>query len=376
MAMRPTRTEYAVGLTLLAVLVVGCLLVMRPFLTSLLWAVILSYTTWPLYQRLLRRLGGHEFWAALLMTLLVAMVLVLPLAILGATLAQHVASVAEVVRELLAQGVPPPPPWVDKIPLISEEVRRYWDALSHEGQTYTAALGPYIGQARLWALQSGATLGRGVLELALSVLVCFFVYRDGQFAAERLHAAAGRFAGERARHLLNVAGSTTKSVVYGIIGTAIAQAAMAAIGFWIAGVPGALLLGFLTFVLSLIPGGPPLVWVPVTIWLLYTGQPGWALFMAIWGFISISGIDNIIRPYLISRESRLPLLLVFLGVIGGVLAFGFIGIFLGPTLLALGFTLLMEWTVGGRKAAVTADLPAKTAMGPPPPANPPGGPPV
>lgn len=375
--MRPTRTEYAVGLTLLALLVVGCLLVMRPFLTSLLWAVILSYTTWPLYQRLLRRLGGREFWAALLMTLLVATVLVLPLAVLGATLAQHVASVAEVVRELLAQGVPEPPPWVDKIPLISEDVRRYWAALAHEGKTYTAALGPYIGQARNWALQSGATLGRGVLELALSVLVCFFVYRDGLFAAERLHAAAGRFAGERARHLLNVAGSTTKSVVYGIIGTAIAQAAMAAIGFWIAGVPGALLLGFLTFVLSLVPGGPPFVWVPVTIWLLYTDQPGWALFMAIWGFISISGIDNIIRPYLISRESRLPLLLVFLGVIGGVLAFGFIGIFLGPTLLALGFTLLMEWTVGGRKtAAAAAGPPAAIDTKTPPSSNQSGGPAV
>jgi predicted PurR-regulated permease PerM len=154
--------------------------------------------------------------------------------------------------------------------------------------------------------------------------------------------------------LLNVAGSTTKSVVYGIIGTAIAQAAMASIGFWIAGVPGTLLLGFLTFVLSLVPGGPPFVWVPVAIWLLYTGQPGWALFMAIWGFISISGIDNIVRPYLISRESRMPLLLVFLGVIGGVLAFGFIGIFLGPTLLALGFTLLMEWSIGGRKPVVAA----------------------
>ncbi|HWA46033.1 MAG TPA: AI-2E family transporter [Hypericibacter adhaerens] len=365
MALRPSRTEYAVGLTLLAVLVVGCLLVMRPFLTSLLWAVILSYSTWPLYQRLLRRLGGNEFWAALSMTLLVAMVLVVPLAFLGATLAQHVASVAEVVRELLAQGIPEPAPWVDKIPLISTEVRRYWEALAHEGTTYLSAIGPYIGQARVWALQSGATLGRGVLELALSVLVCFFVYRDGQLAADRLHTAAGRFAGARARHLLDVAGSTTKSVVYGIIGTAIAQAAMAAIGFWIAGVPGTLLLGFLTFVLSLIPGGPPLVWVPVTIWLLYTGEPGWAIFMAIWGFFSISGIDNIVRPYLISRESRLPLLLVFLGVIGGVLAFGFIGIFLGPTLLALGFTLLMEWTMGGRKAPES--LPAAKA-GPEPPA--------
>jgi predicted PurR-regulated permease PerM len=356
--MRSSRIEFAVGLSLLALLVVGCLLVVRPFLTALLWAVILSYTTWPLYLRLLARLGGHAGLASLLMTILVATVLVVPLAVLGATLAEHVASVAEVARELLAQGVPEPPDWAGKIPLVGDELQRYWANLAHEGKTLTAALGPYVGRARDWMLQSGATLGRGVLELALSVLVCFFVYRDGQAAAERLHAAAERFAGGRARHLLEVAGSTTKSVVYGIIGTAIVQAALAALGFWIAGVPGTLLLGFLTFVLSLIPGGPPLVWVPVTVWLLYVDRPGWGLFMAIWGFFSISGVDNVLRPYLISRESRLPILLVFLGVVGGVLAFGFIGIFLGPTLLALGFTLLKEWSAGAGQGPRTPESPA------------------
>lgn len=357
-SLRSRRIEFTVGLSLLALLVIGSLLVVRPFLTSLLWAVILSYTTWPLYQRLLVRLGGHTGLAALLMTVLVATVLVVPLAVLGTTLAEHVARVAEVVRELLAKGVPAPPAWAGKIPFVGAEVERYWAGLAYNGKALTAALAPYVGEARNWALQSGAALGRGALELALSVLVCFFIYRDGQWAAERLHNAAERFAGGRARHLLEVAGSTTKGVVYGIIGTAIIQAALAALGFWIAGVPGTLLLGFLTFILSLVPGGPPLVWVPVTVWLFYTDQPGWGLFMAIWGFFSVSGVDNVLRPYLISRESRLPILLVFLGVVGGVLAFGFIGIFLGPTLLALSFTLLKEWSAGAASTPAAPDGPA------------------
>jgi predicted PurR-regulated permease PerM len=167
-----------------------------------------------------------------------------------------------------------------------------------------------------------------------------------------------RVAGGRAERLLEVAGATTKGVVYGIMGTAIVQGAVAMIGFAIAGVPGALLLGFVTFIFSLIPGGPPFVWIPATVWLFYTGAPGWGTFLAIWGFLAISGIDNVLRPYLISRGSRLSFLLVLLGVVGGVLGFGFIGIFLGPILLAVGFTLLKEWS------APSAPLEPPRALGP------------
>jgi predicted PurR-regulated permease PerM len=150
-------------------------------------------------------------------------------------------------------------------------------------------------------------------------------------------------------------------VVNGILGTALAQSVLALIGYWIAGVPGAMLLGLLTFFLSIIPMGPPLVWIPATIWLYFDGQTVWAIFMLVYGIVVISSIDNIVKPYLISRGGTLPLLLVFMGVLGGLVAFGFIGVFLGPVILAIGYTLLAEWmnpsAQAGQQVAAT---PAET----------------
>ncbi len=348
------RFEFLVGLALLTLLSVGCLIVLRPFLSAILWALILSFSTWPIYIRLLARIGNRQTLASALMTLGVALVLVAPLAFLGATLADHVAGVIEVVRVLLDEGLPEAPPWLANIPLFGGDLFDEWQRLAGSEADFRAAVVPYVTQARAWALRSGANIGQGVVELTLSVLICFFFYRDGRDAAMHLHSGVRRVAGDRAQHLLDVAGSTIKGVVYGIMGTAFAQGMLAGIGFWIAGVPGALLLGFVTFVLSLVPMGPPLVWIPAALWLFYTGDTGWAIFMALWGFFVISSIDNIIKPWLISRENRLPILLVFLGVIGGVLSFGFVGIFIGPTLLAVGFTLLQEWI------ASTTGKPART----------------
>ena len=165
-------------------------------------------------------------------------------------------------------------------------------------------------------------------------------------AAERLTAAVQHIAGERGKHLLNVAGGTVRSVVYGILGTALVQAVMSGVGFVIAGVPGAALLTLLTFFLSVVPMGPPLVWIPSAIWLFKQGSVSWGIFMIVWG-LGVSSIDNFIKPWLISQGSDLPFILIFFGVIGGALAFGFIGIFLGPTLLAVGFRLIREWFAAG-----------------------------
>ena len=152
-----------------------------------------------------------------------------------------------------------------------------------------------------------------------------------------------RLIGSRARQFIAVAGGTIQGVVYGILGTALAQGVLAGIGFSIVRVPGALFLGLLTFFMSLIPMGPPFVWVPAVVWLVAQQRYGAAIFMGIWGMFVISGIDNIVKPYLISRGSNLPFILVFLGVIGGLAAFGFLGVFLGPVLLAVGYTLLLTW---------------------------------
>jgi len=343
-----SRIEFIAGLTLLTLVALGCLFVLRPFMSAILWALILSFSTWPIYIRLLAGLNHRRELAASLMTLLVAAVLVVPLAFLGATLAEHVTGVVGIVRLLLDQGLPEPPAWVLDVPLVGADAHAYWLDLAHNDEAFAAAAVPYVAQARDWMLQSGANLGQGAIELTLSVLICFFFYRDGSVAAQRLQSGVRRVVGDRGQHLIDVAGATIKGVVYGIMGTAFAQGSLAAIGLWMAGVPGALLLGFLTFVLSLIPGGPPFVWVPATAWLFFTGSTGWGIFMAIWGFFVISGVDNILKPWLISRESRLPLLLVFLGVLGGIIAFGFIGIFLGPTLLAVGYTLLQQWVAPSR----------------------------
>ena len=179
-----------------------------------------------------------------------------------------------------------------------------------------------------------------MLQLSLTAFIAFFFYRDGAALMASAKSATHRVAGVLAPGLLQTVGGTIQGVVYGIVGTAIAQGLVAFIGFLIAGVPGAALLGFLTFLLSMVPVGPPLIWGGAVIWLAFKSSTGWAIFMVIWGLLVISSVDNVVKPYLISRTASLPILLIALGVFGGALAFGFVGIFLGPVLLALALALL------------------------------------
>jgi predicted PurR-regulated permease PerM len=178
----------------------------------------------------------------------------------------------------------------------------------------------------------------------LSIFIAFFLFRDGAALGERLTTAIDRIAGEKGVRLLTVAAKTVRGVVYGILGTALVQGVLAGIGYFIAGVPGAALLALLTFFFSVIPAvGTGLVWIPVAIWLFHQGSTGWGIFMIIWGLI-VGNVDNVVKPWLISQGSDMPFVLIFFGVIGGALAFGFIGVFLGPTLLAVGYRIVDEWT--------------------------------
>jgi predicted PurR-regulated permease PerM len=357
------RIEQIVVIALLVVLAVGCLTVLRPFLSALLWALILSFSSWPLYAWLVRRLNGRRSLAAFLMTLLVAAVFILPLAAAGAGLADSVAKVGSMVAVLLRQGPPGPPVWVAQLPIIGPQVAERWIELERLGAGWTAELQPYLDTALDWLLSLGVRMGEAILQVSLGVLAAFFFFRDGAEGTRRLGAAVERLGGLRAQRLLAVAASTVRSVVYGVIGTALAQATLQALGLWLAGVPAAFFLGFLTFFLSFVPLGPPLVWLSGAAWLLYNSALGWGLFLLGWGVLVVSGVDNVLRPYLISRGSKLPLLLVFFGVLGGLLAFGFLGIFLGPTLLGLGYVLFQEWTSAPR--AVTSEAGAEAARAPP-----------
>ncbi|MNP21718.1 putative inner membrane protein [compost metagenome] len=213
---------------------------------------------------------------------------------------------------------------------------------------------PYLGQVGNWFLARSAQIGGGILELTLSLVFVFFFYRDGPRLAAFVLGLLERLMGHRAEYYLGLVAGTVQRVVNGVIGTAAAQAVLALIGFVIAGVPGALVLGIFTFLLSLIPMGPPLVWIPVTAWLAWKGEYGMAVFLGAWGTFIISGVDNVLKPYLISRGGNLPLVIVLLGVFGGLLAFGFIGLFIGPTLLAVAYSLLLDWSrseVAGRQGS-------------------------
>lgn len=337
------RFDRRVGTIALAALAVGCLLVLRPFVSSVLWALVLSYSTWPVYQRVRSALRGHATIAAFSMTLLLALVIVLPVTVLGFSLGDSIATIGAGMRRIAAEGLPDPPQWVASLPLVGAWLDGYLSEIAHDSGRLAAELARLLDPIKSFLLSGGLKLGEGLLYLVLSVVLAFFFYRDGDAVSRGLDSALTRIAGERAARLKQIAGGTITSVVYGILGTGLAQATLAAIGLWIAGVPGALLWGALTFFLSVVPVGPPLVWVSATIWLVTQDAIGWAVFMALWGFFGISGIDNIVKPYLISRGSRLPFILTLFGVIGGALTYGVVGVFLGPTLLAVGFRLLQEW---------------------------------
>jgi predicted PurR-regulated permease PerM len=193
-------------------------------------------------------------------------------------------------------------------------------------------------------LAGGIILGQGVMEMSLAAFVSFFFYRDGLALLRFLNTTLDRIVGVHAENVLCIVNNTVRSVMYGLLGTALAQGLVATIGFFIAGVPGALMLGSATALLSIIPIGPPIIWGAAAIWLFNEGTAGWGVFMLLWGFFLISSVDNVVKPLLISRGSNLPFILILFGVLGGVLAFGFVGVFIGPTLLAVGFSLLQEWT--------------------------------
>lgn len=338
------RIDRIASITLITLLIMGCFLILRPFFSAILWAIILSFSTWPLYLRLEKLVAGRKALASALMVLIIATVLILPLIVLGASFADNISALLEMARQLLKHGLPEPPLWLKQLPLLGSAIYLKWQAMAGSSAKLTAILSQYLLPLRSWALQTAAHLGEGVLYLSLSVFIAFFFYRDGKLLSEKSVALATRMGGHEAVNLLHIAGDTIKSVVYGILGTALAQGFLAGIGFWVTGVPSPLLLGVLTCFLSLVPIGPPLIWIPAALWLFQQDQTGWAVFLAVWGVGVVSAIDNVLKPYFISKGSNLPFVLIFLGVFGGVLAFGLVGIFLGPTLIAIAYTLFQKWS--------------------------------
>ena len=364
-----SKLEQNLGWFMLILLAAGCVFVMLPFVSALLWAAVLAFSCWPLYVRLLALLGNRRTLAASLMTLGMMLVILLPFIIVGVKLADHVGQLTVAARKWIDAGPPAAPEWLGKIPMLGARLVEYWQTLASDSAKLLATVRRFLEPASAWLLSLGVMLGGGLVQLTLSIFIAFFFLRDGVRVAGQLSTAVVRIGGERGGHLLNLAGNTVRGVVYGILGTAIAQGVLTGVGLSLAGVPAAPLLGLATFFLSVVPMGPPLVWIPAAFWLFHQGSTGWCIFMVVWG-IAVSSIDNFVKPWLISRGSAMPFLLILFGVLGGALAFGFIGVFLGPTLLAVGYRIVQEWF--SRKTAANEPPQAAAAASestPPPPVS-------
>ncbi len=340
---------------LLGGVAIGCILVLYPFVSALLWAGILVYTTWPVYDwlRLHVRLGRVP--AALLMVTLTAVVLVLPIGVAAPGSADDVTHLRHVIMDGLRAGLPDSPLWVFDIPLIGNTIGDLWNRWAADITVMLEALRPYFGIVVEDGLSLLLGIANGVLMFLLALFIAFFFYLYGEPIAGRLRLLLHRIAGNQAERLITVTGATVRGVVYGILGTALVQGILTTFGLWLSGVPRPLLLGSIAGLLSVLPIGAPVVWIPAAIWLLGTGHLGWGIFLALYGAGAITGSDSLIRPWFISRGAQLPFLLTVLGVLGGALGFGLLGIFLGPVLLGIGYTLVNEWARGADPRMSTAD---------------------
>ncbi len=325
-------------------ILIGCGIVLQPFIPALMLALIFSLTTWRGFEWLDSKLGGGKVKAASLMTLFLAICFIVPLVILGTSVVENFAKMFSGIVVTLNTHTQEPPAWLTKTPIFGAQLGDMWEDYAGDREKILQTLTSHATTISGFVLVIGAAIGKGLIDLTLGVIITYFFFRYGTQASERIRNLIQGFAGERGQHLLQLSKKTMIGVIYGVLGTAIAQGAFAALGFWIAGLPGPAFLGLLTFFVSIIPFGPPLVWVPATLWLITEQHYYSAIFMAIYGACVISLLDNIIRPYFISVGSNLHILLVLMGIIGGILAFGFIGLFIGPVLLAIAMTLIMEWS--------------------------------
>lgn len=322
---------------------IGCVLVLYPFASALLWAAILVFTTWPVCEWFRIRLRLRPSLAACAMVLLAAVVLVLPLALAAPGGADDVNKLRHAIESALRAGLPDSPDWVFDIPLIGQVVGELWNRWAADISVMLEALRPYFGILLEGGLGLLLGIANGVLMFILALFVAFFFYVYGEPIAARMRLILHRIAGVQADRLILVTGATVRGVVYGILGTAVVQGILTAFGLWLSGVPRPVLLGGVAGLLSVLPIGAPVVWIPAALWLMGSGHVGWGVFLAIYGVVAVSGADSVIRPWFISRGAQLPFLLTVLGVLGGALAFGLLGIFLGPVLLGVGYTLLNEW---------------------------------
>lgn len=332
----------------LAVLVIGlmivaCLWILQPFLGASIWATMIVVATWPMMLGVQARLGGRRWAAVTVMTVVMLLVLVVPIVVAVSTIVDHADDLVAWSKAIVAAGIPSPPGWVEQVPFIGERVAKEWQQLAATPSAdLVARATPYARQAVRWFAARAGGFGLMMLQFLLIVIITAILYSMGETAARGVRRFARRLADDRGESSVILAGQAIRAVALGVVVTAIVQSSFAGIGLVVAGVPYAAVLTAIAFILCIAQLGPLLVLAPAVGWLYWTGDPVWGTVLLVWTVI-VSSMDNFLRPFLIKRGADLPLLLIFVGVIGGLIGFGVIGLFVGPTILAVTYRLLESW---------------------------------
>ena len=337
--------------TMLAVLFIGALIaasfwILRPFLTALIWALIIVVATWPIMLKLQGRLGGRRGLAVTVMTVALLLVIVVPLIVAISAIVGKADDIAVRVKSLSSFTMPPPPDWITNIPLAGRKLSERWQQYAaYSPEELSALVTPYARTIINGFLAQAGSIATMLLQFLLTVIIAAVIYAGGETAASGIRSFARRLAGPQGEEVAVLAAKAIRSVALGIIVTAVIQTAIGGLGLIISGVPAAPVLTAVVFMLCLAQLGPILVMVPSVIWLYWKGDPLWGTVLLIFTIFA-GGIDNFIRPILIKKGADLPLIMIFAGVIGGLIAFGIIGLFIGPVVLAVTYTLLKAWVHG------------------------------
>ena len=352
---RPDLARNTLGVLFIAGLILAAFWVLRPFLGAGIWATTIVVATWPLMLRVQARLWRRRLPAVVVMTLTLLLLFVVPVTLAVATLVQNADEIVATAKQLSLLRMPTPPEWLAALPMVGPKIQAFWeDAAAAGADGLWAKLMPYAGQVGRWAVTEVGSVGYLVAQGFLIVVLAALMYAQGEVAAAALVRIGRRLGGVHGGDTVILAGQAIRGVALGVGVTAVVQSVLGGIGLAIAGVPYAGLLTVVMFMFCLAQLGPTLVLVPAVVWLYWSGATGWGTFLLVVTVV-VGTLDNFLRPMLIRMGADLPLLLIFAGVIGGLLAFGLVGIFVGPVVLAVAYTLLQAWSGDGEPARGSKD---------------------
>ena len=317
--------------------------VMRPFLPATIWAATIVVAIWPLLLRLQKFVGGSRGLAVALMTLIVLILFVVPFWLAVTTILGHIDSLTGLARAVVAFRIPPVPHWVPEMPLVGAKAAEFWAKFQNQGiGTMLPRTTPYVGSVAQWFLGSIGSFGRLLLQFLLTTAIVAVMSTHGEAGARIASQFGHRLAGDRGQQMVVLAGRAIRAVALGVMLTSLADAVVGGIGLMIAGVPLAPVLTAVMFIFCVAQAGPGVVLIPAVIWMYVSGRYLMGTVLLVVTIIAIA-IDNLLRPMLIKKEANLPMLLVLVGVLGGLAAFGLVGLFIGPAVLAVSYTLLRAW---------------------------------